>query len=122
MDQGPGAVDGKMFPYARYVTYLKEGRLAKKHLRFIIQVGMGSSSQHFSFNATSSDNFLVVIAPAGSAGFWTRGQNPRRHPSICKKCMETKKKMRICNLIVGLQELVTGIQFLITFFEEFTIT
>ena len=29
------------------------------------------------------------------------------------------KKTRICNLIVRLQQLITDIQFLITFFEEF---
>ena len=44
------------------VCYLSERRTTcKKHLRFIIQGGIGSSSQHFSLNATSSDSFLVVI-------------------------------------------------------------
>ena len=45
---------------------------------------------------------------------------------FCKKCMETKpkpnEKRTICNLIVGLKELITGIQLLITFFQEFTMT
>ena len=34
--------------------------------------------------------------------------------------MYGNKKRRICNFIVGLK-LITGIQFLVTFFEEFTI-
>ena len=43
-------------------------------------------------------------------------------PTTSVRNVWKQKKTTICNLIVRLKELITGIQFLITFFEEFTLT